>query len=438
MSKRIGLVSLGCAKNQVNAEQMLHLLDEAGYEITADTEDIDAVIVNTCGFIESAKMEAINTILELAQAKCEGKIGKIIVTGCLAQRYKDELLKEMPEIDSIVGVGSYDHIVSVVGRTLNYENVEEFSDINTTNEEIGRVNTTSPAWSYLKIAEGCDNRCAYCIIPYIRGRYRSRKIENVVAEAQTMAENGIKELIVVAQDITRYGTDLYGRRMLAELLEKLCRIDGFEWIRLHYLYPDEIDDELIEVIANNDKILKYLDIPLQHINDKILRTMCRRSSASEIKQLLKKLRERIPGLVLRTSLITGLPGEGEEEFEELCGFVREAKIERAGVFAFSPEEGTPAYNMEYVDSETAQRRAELVMDIQSDVIDEYNASRIGTVTKVLVEGFDGIYYYGRSYAESPDIDGRILFRADDAEINSFVMVKITDSEDGEPIGERID
>lgn len=438
MSKKIGLVSLGCAKNLVNSEQMLYLLDEAGFEITGETENVDAVIVNTCGFIESAKMEAIDTILELAQGKCQGKIGKIIVTGCLSQRYRDELLQEMPEIDAIVGVGSFDQIVSVVNRTLNHETVSAFSDIHHTNEEIGRVNTTSPAWAYIKIAEGCDNCCAYCVIPRIRGRFRSRPLENVVAEAERMANDGIKELIVVAQDITRYGKDLYGKSALPELLRRLCAIEGFAWIRLHYLYPDEITDELIDVIAENDKILKYLDIPLQHIDDHILKTMCRRGDSGQIRALLDRLRRRIPGLVLRTSLITGLPGEGEAEFEELCEFVREAKIQRTGVFAFSPEEGTPAYHMDFVDEETAQRRAELIMDIQSEIMDDYNASRIGTVEKVLVEGFDGIYYYGRSYAESPDIDGRILFRAEDAPINDFVTVRITDCEDGEPIGERID
>ncbi|MBQ8974969.1 MAG: 30S ribosomal protein S12 methylthiotransferase RimO, partial [Oscillospiraceae bacterium] len=340
MKKRIGLVSLGCAKNLVNSEQMLHLLDEAGYEITGDTENIDAVVVNTCGFIDSAKMEAIDTILELGQAKAQGKIGKIIVAGCLAQRYKDELLEEMPEIDSIVGVGSFDKIVSVVKKTLEYESVSEFSDIDHTNEEIDRVNTTSPAWAYIKIAEGCDNCCAYCIIPKIRGRYRSRELESVVAEAQRMAQNGIKELIVVAQDITRFGKDRCGHSQLPELLRRLCGIEGFEWIRLHYLYPDEITDELIDVIAQNDKIIKYLDIPLQHIDDRILKTMCRRGSSQEIYALLHKLRERIPGLVLRTSLITGLPGEGEAEFEELLDWLKEVRIERVGVFPFSPEEGT--------------------------------------------------------------------------------------------------
>lgn len=434
MIKRIGFVSLGCAKNLVNSEQMMYLLSEAGYDVSGETESVDAVVVNTCGFIDSAKSEAIEVILDLAQAKAAGSIGKIIVTGCLAQRYKQEILKELPEVDAICGTGSYNRIVSVVQRVLDGMTVSEYGDINASEPEMGRILTTSPLWEYIKIAEGCDNRCAYCVIPSLRGRYRSRKIEDIIAEAEMLAESGVRELIVIAQDITRYGKDMYGKRMLPELLRRLCRIDGFKWIRLHYLYPDEIDDELIDVIAGEEKILKYLDIPIQHINDGILKTMCRRGSGQDIRELFTKLRLRIPGLVLRTSLITGLPGEGEEEFEELCRFLRETKIERAGVFPYSPEEGTPAASMDRPDSETAARRAELIMDIQNDIMDEYCESRIGTTVTVLVEEYDGTYYTGRSYAESPDIDGRITFTSEEIINGDFAKVLITGADDGEPVG----
>ena len=437
MVKRIGFVSLGCAKNLVNSEQMMHLCDEAGYDVSGETENVDAVIVNTCGFIDSAKSEAIEIILDLAQAKEIGSIGKIIVTGCMAQRYPKDILDEMPEVDAIVGTGSYNSIVDVIERTLAGETVVEMGDINAPEVETGRVLTTSPLWEYIKIAEGCDNRCAYCIIPYLRGKYRSRDFDAVVDEAKGLAAAGIKELIVVAQDITRYGKELYGKRRLAELLREFCKIDGIEWIRLHYLYPDEIDDELIEVIATEDKILKYLDIPIQHISANILRTMCRRGTGDEIRTLFKKLREKIPGLVLRTSLIAGLPGEGEEQFEELCEFLQEYKIERAGVFPFSPEEGTPAEKMERPDTEVAQRRAELVMELQSRIMDEYNESRIGKEFTVLVEDFDGTYYSGRSYAESPDIDGRIVFVSDELITEDFAKVVITDIIDGEPFGRAV-
>jgi ribosomal protein S12 methylthiotransferase len=431
---KVGLISLGCAKNLVNSEQMLFLLREAGYEITGDCDSADAVIVNTCGFIESAKVEAIDTILELAQAKKEGRIKKIIVAGCLSERYKGDILKELPEIDALVGVGSYHDIVSAVKSVLSGVSVSLFGDNNIPDPEIKRVITTSGVWAFLKIAEGCDNRCAYCVIPDIRGRYRSRPMENILSEAQELAAQGIKELIVIAQDITRYGLDLYGRRCLSELLVKLCSIDGLRWIRLHYLYPDEIDDTLIDVIAENDKILKYLDIPIQHINDAILKKMCRRGTGADIRNLFKKLRDKIPGVILRTSLITGLPGEREKEFKELCDFLIEAKIERAGVFPFSPEEGTPAAAMSFPDNETACTRAETVMALQSDIMDSFNKNRIGSVTAVLAEGVDGDYYYGRSYAESPEIDGLIYFTGDSVIMDDFNLVRIIGMTGGEPLG----
>ena len=439
MEKVIAFVSLGCAKNQVNCEQMMYLLSEAGYEIRAaeppETVEADAVIINTCGFIESAKAEAIDSILSYGAAKAEGRIRKLVATGCLTQRYCGEILAELPELDGAVGTGSYGEIADVMARVFSGERVGEYGDIDAPDLESGRVLSSMNAWAYLKIAEGCDNRCAYCVIPDIRGRYRSRPMENILAEAQGLAGQGIRELIVVAQDITRYGTDLYCRRMLAELLKKLCRMD-FDWIRLHYLYPDEVDDELIDVIAGEEKILKYLDIPIQHINNGILRAMRRRGTAEEIKALFKKLRERIPGLVLRTSLITGLPGEGEEEFRELLDFLREARIERAGAFAYSPEEGTDAERMERPSAEIAEARAARVELLQQEIMSAFNRSRIGKPVRVLCEDFDGEYWYGRSYAESPDIDGSIAFTGEGLILGEFYTVTIIgERADGIPLGE---
>ena len=439
MIGRIGMISLGCAKNLVNSEQMMYLLKEAGFEVTGETGDADAVVVNTCCFIESAKIEAIQTILELGNKKKEGGIGKIIVAGCLAERYKDEILTEMPEIDAVVGVGSFDDIVSAVESVLTKNTKTAlFGDANAPVSETGRIITTSPVWEYLKIAEGCDNRCAYCVIPDIRGRFRSRPIGNVMDEARNLAERGIKELIIVAQDVTRYGLDLYNKRSLSELLKELAAIDAIKWIRLHYLYPDEIDEELIDVIVKNDKILKYLDIPIQHINSKILRNMRRRCTGDGIRALFKQLRERIPGVVLRTSIIVGLPGEGADEFEELGEFLREAKIERAGVFEYSPEEGTLAAQMDRPDSDVAAHRADVIIDIQSHIADEFNNSRIGSITTVLTEGYDGEGYYGRSYAESPDVDGRITIVGDNIPLNEFIDVQIIGAEGGELRGVRVD
>ena len=320
MSQTIGMISLGCAKNQINAEQMLFLLRVAGYEILPDPDGADLVIINTCGFIEDAKTEAIDNILAMGELKKEGRVGKILVTGCLAQRYQMEIVQEMPEVDGVLGTGSYYDIVSAVGKVLSGETVAEFGDINAAQPEPQRILTTPEHYAYLRIAEGCDNHCAFCIIPKLRGRYRSRPMEELVKEAQDLAESGVKELIVIAQDTSRYGIDLYGERKLAELLQKLCAIDGIVWVRIHYLYPDEMSDELIDVLADEPKIVKYLDIPIQHINDNILRAMNRRGNGEYVKELLKKLRARIPGLVIRTSLITGLPGEGEEEFQQLCEF----------------------------------------------------------------------------------------------------------------------
>lgn len=439
MDRKISLISLGCAKNLVNSEQMLYLLSEAGYTLVPEPDGADAVIINTCGFIDAAKSEAIDTVLEMAELKKAGKLGKIIVTGCLAERYQDTVMQELPEIDAVLGVGSFGDIVEAVTKALNNESFLSFGDKNAPVEETPRVVSTGPSWAYLRIAEGCNNFCAFCAIPYIRGRYRSREIENVVEEARELAEHGVKELIVIAQDITRYGTDLYGKRCLAELCRRLAEIDGVEWIRLHYLYPDQFDDELIDEIASNEKIVKYLDIPIQHINNDILKSMNRRGTGDDIRKLFKELRERIPGVVLRTSLISGLPGEGDAEFEELCSFLREAKIERAGVFPFSPEEGTPAAKMPHVDAEEAQRRADLIMEIQAGVMDDFNASLIGKALEVLCLDYDedSQMWVGRSCYDSPDIDGLVFFDGDGGEGN-IVYVNITAvADDGNLIGEEV-
>ena len=441
MPYRICLISLGCAKNQVNSEQMLYLLNQAGHEVVGEVDGCDVAIVNTCGFIDSAKSEAIDQILQLAEVKKAGGLKKILVTGCLSQRYEKDILESLPEVDGMLGTGSFGQICAAVEDVMHDGRPLYFGDKSGPIEEIGRVVTTGPGWAYLRIAEGCDNWCAFCAIPAIRGRYRSRTLDAIVQEARELADLGVKELIVIAQDITRWGMDLYGKPSLALLLRELVKIDGIRWIRLHYLYPEIIDDELIDLIANEDKIVKYLDIPIQHIDNDILRRMNRHCTGDEIRALLQKLRARIPGLVLRTSLITGLPGEGEAEFEELCDFLREEKIERAGVFPFSPEEGTKAATMEHVPTEEAQRRTELLVDVQSDIIDEYNESVLGDVREVLCEGWseEAQSFVGRSYAESVDIDGKIYFSANcDIMAGEFVNVRLTGTMDGELTGEAVE
>ena len=438
MEKTFAMISLGCAKNLVNSEQMLYLMSEAGFTLVPEAEGADLAIVNTCGFIDAAKTEAIDNILALAELKKQGKLGGLIVTGCLAERYKDSILSELPEIDAVLGVGNFKDIVAAANTVMEGRNLSLFGSNSAPVDEIPRVVSTGPAWAYLRIAEGCNNFCAFCAIPYIRGRYRSRSMENILEEANDLAAHGVKELIVIAQDITRYGTDLYGKRSLAALCRELAKIEGIEWIRLHYLYPDQFDDELIDEIAANDKIVKYLDIPIQHINDGILKAMNRRGTGGEIRSLFKTLRERIPGLVLRTSLISGLPGEGEAEFEELCEFLKEARIERVGVFPFSPEEGTPAASMPHVDEGEAQRRADLIMELQAPIMDDYCNSFLGKTIRVLYEYYDeeSGYHVGRSYADSPDIDGLVLFSGDCAE-GDMVDVLITDTDEGLLIGEQV-
>ena len=434
----IGFISLGCAKNQVDCERMMYRVQEAGHTVKADVVGSDVVIINTCGFIDSAKSEAIDFILQTAALKQEGLVGKILVTGCLSQRYQQEILNEMPEVDGILGTGSYTEVVPAIEALLSDEKVMDFGSIDAPEQETGRILTTPEHYAYLKIAEGCDNRCSYCIIPYLRGKFRSRQMDDVLYEARLLAASGVKEIIVVAQDTSRYGTDLPGhKRLLPELLRQLCAIDGFHWVRVHYVYPDEIDDEFIEVMATEPKIVKYLDIPIQHCNSKILKLMNRRGDGEFLYQLFAKLRDRIPGLVLRTSVITGLPGEGEEEFAELCQFLKDMKLERVGAFPFSPEEGTPAAEMEFVDNEIAQQRAQMVEIIQSAIMDETNEAMMGQVLEVLVDGYDEEFeqYFGRTFADSPEIDGRVwIATQDDLSEGDFVRVCIDGLVDGDLTG----
>lgn len=435
---KIGFISLGCAKNQVDCERMMFRVQEAGFEVRPDVVGCDVVVINTCGFIDSAKTEAIDAILQMAALKDEGLVGKILVTGCLSQRYQDEIMKEMPEVDGVLGTGSYTQVVPAIEALLEENSVQDFGDIDAPEEETGRILTTPEHYAYLKIAEGCDNRCSYCIIPYLRGKFRSRQMDDVLYEARVLAANGVKELLVVAQDTSRYGTDLPGhKRLLPELLRRLCEIDGLHWIRLHYLYPDEIDDELIEVIASEEKIVKYLDLPIQHCNSRILHLMNRRGDGPFLRQVLTNLRKKIPGLVIRTSVITGLPGEGEEEFTELCDFLKEMRMERVGAFPFSPEEGTPAASMDFPDSSVAQQRAQMVETIQSAIMDAYSESMIGKTVEVLVDGYDKEMeqFYGRTYADSPEIDGRVWIATDEPLTEgTFIKVCVDAVVDGDLSG----
>lgn len=428
---KVGLISLGCSKNLVDSEHMLAKLKDAGYEITEEMENADIGIVNTCGFIEAAKTEAIETILDVAKYKEQGNLKGLVVTGCLAQRYHDEIQSELPEVDAICGTGSYTNIVDAVRDVLAGKKAIYMNDMTSAALEGNREQLTPSYTAFLKIAEGCSNTCAYCIIPKLRGKYRSRQLDDVLSEAKQLSNSGVKELIVIAQDITKYGMDLEEHtRLLPELLRQLCKLD-FTWIRLHYLYPDQITDELIDVIANEEKIVKYLDIPLQHVSKRILRAMHRPGDRESLTALIKKMRDRIDGLVIRTSLIVGLPAETEEEFAELCEFLQEVQIERAGVFEFSPEEGTEAAQMpNQIDDETKTNRRLIVEELQSGVIDEYNLSRMHQTMQVLCEGFDDSMnlYYGRTYADSVDVDGRVYFTSE-KEFNAgdFVFVKIENS-----------
>ena len=440
MEYKVGMISLGCPKNQVDAEHMLALIDAAGCEIVDYVNGCDVVIVNTCGFIDDAKKEAIENILDMVELKKEGIISKIIVTGCLAQRYKDEIVTEIPEVDAVVGIGANGDIVKTIEEVMSgVDTIEKYPPRCDLPLEGQRILTTPQYWAYLKIGEGCSNRCTYCTIPSIRGNMRSRSMENVIEEAKQLAESGVKELILIAQDTTSYGLDLYGELKLPELLNELCKIDSIEWIRLLYCYPDRITDELIETMKKQDKVVNYIDLPLQHADDKILKAMNRRGDQAMIRNVIEKLRTEIPDVVIRTTFIVGFPGEGEDEFENLAVFVNEIEFDRLGVFTFSAQEGTPAYDMEdQVEEDVKTRRGEIIMQDQYSIMEEKNNEKIGKTYKVIVEDYDGYSdsYTGRTYMDAPEIDGLVRFTSDrDLDIGDFAEVEIFDVEDYDLIGE---
>ena len=439
MSRKIGMVSLGCPKNQVDAERMLAELKAADFEITNEEEKAEVIIVNTCGFIESAKVEAIENIIEVSAYKQSGNLKALIVTGCLAERYKDQILTEIPEVDSVVTIGANQKIVDIVNEALNGKK-ELYSDDKIKLPLTGdRILTTPFYTAYLKVAEGCNNRCSYCAIPDIRGNFRSLPIEDCVSEAKKLAEKGVKELIVVAQDTTNYGADIYGKPSLTELLKELVKIEGIHWIRTLYTYPDKITDELLELIASEEKLVPYLDIPIQHASDRILKKMNRRGSSAEIEALINKIRDKIPNVTLRTSLITGFPDETEEDFEVLAEFVNRVKFDRLGCFAYSEEEGTPAAEFQnQIDPQLRQDRSENIMNDQMTIAEEKNTQKIGSILEVLVEGYDSYIkcFYGRSAADAPDIDGKVFFMSEKSlEVGSFVKVLINDVIEYDLLGE---
>lgn len=440
--KKIGMISLGCPKNRVDAEIMLAKLSQAGYEITSETENTDLVIVNTCGFIDDAKKEAIEAILYVADLKKQNKTKHLVVTGCLAQRYKDEVLNEIPEIDAVLGIGANEKIVEYINEVFAGDTVSEFPPEYCLPLNGDRVLTTSPHSAYLKIAEGCSNRCAYCAIPYIRGNYRSREMGDILLEAQSLADRGVKEIIVIAQDVTKYGKDLYHKLSLAELLRKMCKIEKLEWIRLLYCYPDSITDELIETIASEKKICNYIDLPLQHGDADVLKRMNRVGNGEEYKALITKIRKAIPDVVVRTTLIAGFPGETEKNFENLCAFVKDVKFDRLGCFSYSPEEGTPAAEMDgQLEEDVKKRRAEVVMEIQYDIFEEKQRAKIGKVYDVLVDGFDEqeLLVYGRTYMDAPEIDSRVILSANRELVpGEIVKAKIIATDDIDLVGEVID
>lgn len=433
----VGMISLGCPKNQVDGEALLAKLSQAGYNIVNSIEASDVMIVNTCGFIEDAKTEAIETILEVAQYKEAGLISAIVVTGCLAERYQDEILKEMPEVDAVIGIGANADIVKVCDKALCGIKTSSYPNKCYLPLDSERVLSTPSHWAYLKISEGCDNKCSYCAIPGIRGRFRSRDMDSVVDEARLLASKGVKELILVAQDTTKYGQDLYGEYSLDRLLKRLVKIDGIEWIRLFYCYPQRITDSLIETIAAEEKICNYIDIPLQHSDKNVLKSMNRVGDAEEYKALIEKMRKAIPDLALRTTFMVGFPGETEEQFANLSDFVKEVKFDKMGCFAFSPEEDTPAYDMDnQIDEDVKKRRQEILMNTQFYITEASNKNRVGNVYKVIVDNIDDGKYVGRSYMDSPEIDSGIIFTSDKKiNIGEFVFVKITDYDGYDLIGE---
>lgn len=439
ISRKVGMISLGCPKNQVDGEALLAKLKKAGYEIVNNIEDSDVMIVNTCGFIEQAKKEAIDTILEVAEYKNAGLISAIVVTGCLAERYQDEIIKEMPEVDAVLGIGANGDIVKTCDKALCGIVTTSFPNKCYLSINDERIISTPSHWAYLKIAEGCDNRCSYCAIPGIRGGFRSRTIESCVDEAKALAESGVKELILIAQDTTKYGQDLYGKYSLDILLKELVKIDGIEWIRLFYCYPQRITDSLINVIANEKKVCNYIDIPLQHSDKTVLKNMNRVGDGEDYRALISKMRKAIPDLALRTTFMVGFPGETDEQFENLCKFTEDVKFDKMGCFTFSPEEDTPAYDMQnQIDDDVKVRRQEVLMNKQYSITEELNKQRIGRIYKVIIDTFDGEKYVGRSYMDSPEIDSGIIFTCDNnLNIGDFVNVEITDYNGYDLIGEAI-
>lgn len=439
MAIKVGMVSLGCSKNQVDAEIMLAKIRDAGFELCTDSGSCDVVIINTCGFIEDAKKEAIENILEFCTLKKEGKIKVIVVTGCLAERYQQEIAKEIPEADVVLGIGSNDKIVEAINKALEGQKVYEFGPKENCPLSGDRIISNLPFFAYLKIADGCDNFCTYCAIPMIRGRYRSRPMDDIVAEAEMLADHGVTEVIVVAQDPTRYGEDLNnGNCMLPELLRRLCKIEKLHWVRVLYCYPERITDELLDVMAEEDKLVKYFDIPIQHVSERVLKDMNRTGSSKELRALMDKIRAKIPSVVLRTTLITGFPGETEEDFTELCNFVKDVKFDRLGCFTYSAEEGTPAAEMpNQVDEETKQRRADVIMLEQSRIVEEKNSAMVGKTVEVVVEGFDRYAesFFGRSASDAPDIDGKVFFTSENKlKMGQYVNVMIDDIMDYDLIG----
>ena len=442
MAIKVSLVSLGCEKNLVDSERMLRKLRSHGYELVTEFGDSDVAVVNTCGFIQSAKEEAIETILEIAALKKEGTVRKLILTGCLTERYKEEAAAEFPEADAIVGIGDEKDIVDILDKVLKDERYVHFAPKSDAMMDGERILSTLPFFSYLKIAEGCSNCCTYCAIPMIRGRFRSVPMEDVLAEANWMAENGVTELNIIAQDTTRYGEDLYGESRLPELLKKLCAIDGLRWIRVLYCYPERITDELIEVMAQEPKIVKYIDMPIQHCNDEILSRMNRPSTKEKLIDVIGKLRAAMPGIVLRTTLITGFPGETEEQFNELAEFVQEMKFARLGCFPYSQEDGTKAAEFpDQLDEEVKAHRADIIMEQQMEISAAYNEAQLGTEKTAVVEGFDkwAECYFGRTAADAPDIDGKVFFSSErKLSLGEYVQIKITDTLDYDLLGEVVE
>ena len=441
MNFKIGMVSLGCAKNQTDAEIMLGILLEDGCEIVYDPSCADVLVVNTCGFIESAKQESINAILEMAQYK-EENCKLLIVTGCLAERYSDEIMQELPEVDAVLGTGDYDKIAEVIKKAFEGEKPVICGNKDRTPEgNLPRILSTPSYTAYLKIADGCDNNCTYCAIPSIRGHFRSRSIEEIMDEAQNLAQSGVKELILIAQDTTRYGVDLYGEYSLDKLLEKLVTIEGIDWIRVHYYYTEAITDSLIEIMAKHDKICNYIDMPIQHINNTVLRRMARRTKREQIIEKIEKIREKMPDCTIRTSIITGFPGETEEQFDELYEFVKDIRFDRMGVFAYSQEEGTPAADFEdQIDDAVKQERLDKLMTLQQQISLELNREKIGKVLDVLVEGYDeeNFLFYGRSRGDSIEVDATVYFGTEnEVSAGDIIKVKILAADEYDLTGQAV-